>query len=105
MAVMCVPMPPCFFGLPLRQMMLPFIGPLPVSSQNRAITSCFLQGAEKVAIPPVPASTICGRFLSNGSSIPLQAHGLEWIFGPQTLEFLHAGKESERNSPPVAGTG
>jgi hypothetical protein len=38
MAVMCVPMPPCFFGLPLRQMMLPLRGPLPVSSQIRAIT-------------------------------------------------------------------
>src|SRR6516164_7964620 len=37
MAVMCVPMPPCFFGLPLRQMMLPLRGPLPVNSQMRAI--------------------------------------------------------------------
>jgi len=26
MAVMCVPMPPCFFGLPERQMMLPSSG-------------------------------------------------------------------------------
>src|SRR5207302_8742601 len=39
MAVTCVPMPPCFLGLPLRQMMLPFIGPLPVNSQIRSINS------------------------------------------------------------------
>ncbi|MNC90773.1 hypothetical protein D3C83_69150 [compost metagenome] len=37
MAVMCVPMPPLFFDLPLRQMMLPFIGRVPVNSQIRAI--------------------------------------------------------------------
>src|SRR6058998_2188682 len=37
MAVTCVPMPPSFFALPLRQMMLPLIGPLPVNSQIRAI--------------------------------------------------------------------
>jgi hypothetical protein len=36
-AVMCVPMPPVFFALPERQMMLPFIGRLPVNSQMRAI--------------------------------------------------------------------
>jgi hypothetical protein len=30
-------MPPCFLGLPERQMMLPFIGRLPVNSQMRAI--------------------------------------------------------------------
>src|SRR5579884_705531 len=34
MAVTCVPMPPFFFALPLRQMWLPFIGPVPVISQN-----------------------------------------------------------------------
>jgi hypothetical protein len=37
MAVMCVPIPPLFFDLPLRQMMLPFIGRLPVNSQILAI--------------------------------------------------------------------
>src|SRR5882762_2054087 len=37
MAVTCVPIPPLFFDLPLRQMMLPFIGRLPVNSQIRAI--------------------------------------------------------------------
>src|SRR5436190_8771255 len=60
MAVMCVPMPPCFLGLPLRQMMLPFIGPLPVSSQNRAITILFLIDVRvgKVATHSVVASTI-----------------------------------------------
>jgi hypothetical protein len=37
MAVMCVPMPPTFLALPLRQIILPFIGPLPVNSQNLPI--------------------------------------------------------------------
>src|SRR5215469_11995079 len=37
MAVTCVPIPPDFFALPERQMMLPFIGRLPVNSQMRAI--------------------------------------------------------------------
>jgi len=36
--VMCVPMPPDFLALPERQMMLPFIGRLPVNSQILAIT-------------------------------------------------------------------
>jgi hypothetical protein len=35
--VMCVPMPPSFFVLPLRQMMLPLRGPTPVISQILAI--------------------------------------------------------------------
>src|SRR6266542_5920818 len=57
-AVICVPMPPCFLALPLRQMMLPFIGRFPVSSQIRAIIILSLdQGAEKLAIQPVVAST------------------------------------------------
>src|SRR5258708_2199459 len=46
MAVTCVPIPPCFFGLPLRQIMLPFIGPLPVNSQNLAITISCLKSAK-----------------------------------------------------------
>jgi hypothetical protein len=41
MAVICVPMPPVFFDLPLRQIMLPFIGPLPVNSQILAIQILF----------------------------------------------------------------
>ena len=40
-AVMCVPMPPDFLDLPERQMMLPFIGRLPVNSQMRAINYFF----------------------------------------------------------------
>jgi hypothetical protein len=32
-----VPIPPDFLALPERQMMLPFIGRLPVNSQMRAI--------------------------------------------------------------------
>src|SRR6266540_2839060 len=59
MAVTCVPLSPCFLALPLRQMMLPFIGPLPVSSQNPAITMLFLVlGREKLAVQSVAASSI-----------------------------------------------
>src|SRR4051812_33808774 len=36
-AVTCVPIPPFFFALPLRQMWLPLIGPFPVNSQILAI--------------------------------------------------------------------
>src|SRR5579859_7242835 len=36
-AVTCVPMPPFFFALPLRQMWLPLMGPVPVNSQILAI--------------------------------------------------------------------
>jgi hypothetical protein len=36
-AVTWVPIPPLFLDLPLRQMMLPFIGRFPVNSQIRAI--------------------------------------------------------------------
>src|ERR1035441_7482621 len=55
---MCVPMPPLFFDLPLRQMMLPFIGPLPVNSQLLAIQllldyqrAIILAGVRYVASP------------------------------------------------------
>ncbi len=40
---MCVPMPPDFLDLPERQMMLPFIGRLPVNSQMRAINYSFVK--------------------------------------------------------------
>src|SRR6476469_880855 len=36
-AVTCVPMPPFFLALPLRQICDPLMGPLPVNSQIRAI--------------------------------------------------------------------
>ena len=39
-AVMCVPMPPLFLDLPLRQMMLPFIGRLPVIHKFVPYASC-----------------------------------------------------------------
>src|SRR6185503_3832688 len=39
-------MPPDFLDLPLRQMMLPFIGRLPVSSQILAITCLILKSGE-----------------------------------------------------------
>jgi hypothetical protein len=46
-AVMCVPMPPVFFALPERQMMLPFIGRLPVNSQMRAINFLSLKSRKE----------------------------------------------------------
>lgn len=54
MAVTCVPMPPFFLALPLRQMMEPLMGPLPVNSQIRAINQIpkragNLPGAEGIA--------------------------------------------------------
>jgi hypothetical protein len=53
-------MPPCFLGLPLRQMMLPLRGPLPVNSQIRAMAIPFRknQGAGKVAVRRAKASSI-----------------------------------------------
>src|SRR6185437_8573405 len=47
MAVTCVPIPPAFLALPLRQIMLPFIGRLPVSSQILAITNFLSKGARE----------------------------------------------------------
>src|SRR5215472_9701331 len=61
MAVICVPMPPCFLGLPLRQMMLPLRGPLPVSSQMRAINSVQLKGSGSIVTKGRMASTISDR--------------------------------------------
>ncbi|SPE50628.1 exported hypothetical protein [Verrucomicrobia bacterium] len=71
MAVMCVPMPPLFLDLPLRQMMLPFIGPLPVNSHFLAIQfDSFLsqKSAQLSACPPpgerrlrLKLETIVGR--------------------------------------------
>src|SRR4030095_2596013 len=56
MAVTCVPMPPCFLGLPLRQIMLPFIGPLPVNSQNRPIRILLQKGAQNLTSKTFVAS-------------------------------------------------
>src|SRR5258705_148758 len=47
-AVTCVPMPPFFLALPLRQIMLPLIGPLPVNSQNRDIRIFLREGAQNL---------------------------------------------------------
>jgi hypothetical protein len=53
-------MPPVFFALPERQMMLPFIGRLPVSSQMRAIkfsfAISFVEPQRLSANPPVTSS-------------------------------------------------
>src|ERR1035438_7873080 len=48
-AVMCVPMPPVFLALPERQIMLPFIGRLPVNSQMRAIKFLLLRAAKNTS--------------------------------------------------------
>src|SRR5438046_6692898 len=87
MAVTWVPMPPCFLGLPLRQMMLPFIGPLPVNSQNFPIVGCrFVKGAENVAVPvrvasvfrgvvPRPQIAVCWVYDSIGNAPVARAEG------------------------------
>src|SRR4051812_43558246 len=51
MAVTCVPIPPDFFDLPLRQMMLPFMGRFPVNSQIFDITISFEK--EPVKLPVI----------------------------------------------------
>ena len=56
-AVTCVPMPPFFLALPLRQMWLPLIGPVPVNSQILAINHFPSKGTEKVAIQRPLASS------------------------------------------------
>jgi hypothetical protein len=61
MAVMCVPIPPDFLALPERQMMLPFIGRLPVSSQILAINILKLR-AIKCSRPIVGCKHYFGEF-------------------------------------------
>src|ERR1041385_3029384 len=68
MAVTCVPMPPCFFALPLRQIMLPFIGPLPVSSQILAITQFQFKEREKLTAICGVASSISHESVSREGS-------------------------------------
>src|SRR5213592_3232780 len=79
MAVMCVPIPPCFLGLPLRQMMLPFIGPLPDSSQNRAITILFLidRRVGKITTHSVVASTISWPPQSQSATSKFKIHAFK----------------------------
>jgi MFS family permease len=57
-AVTCVPIPPFFFALPLRQMWLPLIGPVPVNSQILAI-NVLKRGQTIMAHSPL-SSGICG---------------------------------------------
>ena len=47
MLVMCVPMPPLFLDWPLRLMMLPLVGRLPVIAQIRAMVFLELKGRSK----------------------------------------------------------
>ena len=76
MAVTCVPMPPDFFDLPLRQMMLPLMGPFPVNSQILAINSVVsIQGARKVATKYVLASIFQKFVGSRGSWVKLSTDG------------------------------
>src|SRR6185369_10628348 len=71
MAVTCVPIPPDFFDLPLRQMMLPFMGRLPVISQILDITILFfLNEREKLAAKPAVARIICR--LPGAGFVPLR---------------------------------
>jgi hypothetical protein len=50
MAVMCVPIPPDFLALPERQMMLPFMGRLPVNSQMRDIKISFVKEPQRIPV-------------------------------------------------------
>src|SRR2546425_3404754 len=76
-AVMCVPIPPLFLDFPLRQMMLPFIGRLPVNSQILAITFLSKFGVENSICP-----TTCKHF----QRVP---------FGTKVRDFLEPGRSVE----------
>src|SRR4051794_22090241 len=54
-------MPPLFLALPLRQMMLPFIGPFPVISQNLPII--ILNKERRTYQPPAPLQAYFPYFL------------------------------------------
>src|SRR5436305_14030312 len=71
MAVTWVPIPPCFLGLPLRQMMLPFMGPLPVTSQNFAINESSKR-AQNLAFRKRDASVFQGFSAILGLNIGLR---------------------------------
>src|SRR5206468_2915947 len=88
MAVTCVPIPPCFLALPLRQMILPFIGPLPVSSQNPAIT-LLLSGTEKLAAQSFVASNISNEFRAPPSAACPTAGGT-----PVPLPWKRSGRSN-----------
>src|ERR1035441_4165561 len=60
-AVMCVPMPPDFLALPERQIMLPFIGRLPVNSQMRAINFSFVKEPQRISANPGVTSSFSGN--------------------------------------------
>lgn len=61
-AVTCVPIPPDFLDLPLRQMMLPFIGRLPVSSQIFAIKSLSQKRSREHTSENFPCKPLSERF-------------------------------------------
>src|SRR5579862_3964459 len=61
-AVTCVPIPPDFLALPLRQMMLPFIGRFPVTSQILAITISFQKEPKKLPVKMAVARIISDNF-------------------------------------------
>src|ERR1044071_1458319 len=63
MAVTCVPIPPLFFDLPLRQIILPFIGRFPDNSQILAINPLQLKGC-KIAWVGSHASSFTGEIPS-----------------------------------------
>src|SRR6185436_10435311 len=70
-AVMCVPMPPFFFALPLRQIWLPLMDPFPVSSQILDIKFLLFQERVKVAISRDVASYFSQMYVAQARMFSL----------------------------------
>src|SRR5436309_1596238 len=102
MAVMCVPMPPLFLALPLRQMMLPFIGPLPVSSQNLAIQFLFSFKQRRKYHPQAWLQELCRLKIVKDTDAPdTSLRGLgSWH--EVELDAKHAHDRVETGEPGVA---
>src|SRR5882757_868863 len=81
MAVTCVPIPPDFFDLPLRQMMLPFIGRVPVNSQIFDITIFLQKEPEKLPVNRAVARIIYRKLLRK--SRPSSPNSTPFPFGWQ----------------------
>src|SRR6188474_2525707 len=100
-AVTCVPMPPFFLALPLRQMWLPLMEPLPVNSQIRAIKfqSQKLR-AQKVAACILVARSYLGMAAANlkrchRGKLPFaQRHGMAYSRHVRQRPQLHSSRFS-----------
>src|SRR5579872_7077343 len=102
-AVTCVPMPPFFLALPLRQMWLPLMGPVPVNSQILAIKSLFLlKGMEKVTnqIPVASSFSVQIEFEKLLKFRHIQGEG-GWQGSPRTIPISNRTK-GPMSDPPVS---